>query len=115
MFKYIQVSSGTDEEYVDHLCDRVEESINNGYLPIDVFNDEAVFRAEMERIYTRNRIFIAHETEIPNSGDYVLRRLDADKVIVTRDSENKINVLLNHCRHRGTEVCHNDRGNATRF
>ena len=115
MFKYIQVSSGSDEEYVDHLCDRVEKSINEGYLPIDIFNDDAVFRAEMERIYTRNWIFIAHETEIPNSGDYVLRRLGLDKVIVTRDSELKINVLLNHCRHRGTEVCHNDKGNATSF
>ena len=28
MFKYIQVSTGTDEEYVDHLCNRVEESLD---------------------------------------------------------------------------------------
>lgn len=93
MFKYIQVTAGSDEDYVDNLCDRVEASINKGFLPIDIFNDDAVFRAEMERIYTRNWIFIAHETEIPNSGDYVLRRLGLDKVIVTRDSENKINVF----------------------
>jgi phenylpropionate dioxygenase-like ring-hydroxylating dioxygenase large terminal subunit len=69
----------------------------------------------MDRIFTRSWVFVAHETEIPNPNDFVTRRIGLDRVIVTRSANGTINILLNHCRHRGTPVCLEDAGNASHF
>jgi phenylpropionate dioxygenase-like ring-hydroxylating dioxygenase large terminal subunit len=115
MHVYNSVSSLSDADYVAELCDRVEASLDEGLLPVEVFNDERVFRAEMDRIFTRSWVFLGHDSEIPNSGDFVLRKMGLDQVIVSRNGKGEVNVLLNHCRHRGTELCHQDRGNTTHF
>lgn len=107
------VPTGTD--YVDAMLDKVEEALNDDLVPVEIFNDEAVFKAEMDRIFGSTWVFVAHESEIPNKGDFVLRRIGLDKVIVTRDSDDKINVLSNYCPHRGAEVCQHDKGNSAHF
>ncbi|MNZ50126.1 Naphthalene 1,2-dioxygenase subunit alpha [compost metagenome] len=115
MFNYDLIYPGDRDSFLDNLCGRVEKGLDEGLLPVEVFRDDTVFRAEMERIFARTWVFVAHASEIPNKGDFVLRRLGLDKVIVTRDDSGEINVMLNHCRHRGTEVCHHDKGNARTF
>lgn len=100
---------------VDRYLDDVESSLTKGLLPVKMFNDKAVFDAELDRIFGRGWVFVAHESEIPNKGDYVLRRIGLDPVIVTRDNDDNINVMSSHCRHRGTEVCISDKGNAQHF
>jgi N,N-dimethyl phenylurea N-demethylase alpha subunit len=100
---------------LDALLDNVERSLADDLMPVDVFNDPEVFRAEMERIFLKSWMFVAHESELPNEGDFVLRRIGVDAVIVTRDQNGSLNVLSNYCRHRGTEICRTDRGNALHF
>jgi len=100
---------------LDALLDRVEESLQDDLLPACIFNDAEIFRAEIERIFSRGWMFVAHESEIPNNGDFVLRRIGLESVIVSRDSDGRINVMSNHCRHRGTEICQLDHGNAADF
>jgi len=80
-----------------------------------IYNDEDVHGAELERIFRTCWLFVAHESEIPEPGDYVTRRLGLDPVIVTRDEEGRVRVLLNTCRHRGTRLCRADRGNTSHF
>jgi N,N-dimethyl phenylurea N-demethylase alpha subunit len=115
MHVYNSVSDRSDAGYVAELCDRVQASLDEGLLPVEVFNDERVFRAEMDRIFTSAWVFVAHDSEISKPGDFVLRKIGLDSVIVSRSTKGEVNVLLNHCRHRGTEVCHEDRGNASHF
>ncbi|MDN5796412.1 MAG: aromatic ring-hydroxylating dioxygenase subunit alpha [Intrasporangium sp.] len=99
----------------DALLDRVEACLDEKLIPVEIFNDEQTFHAEMERIFTRTWVFVAHESEIPNPGDFVQRRIGLDPVIVTRDGKGGINVLSNYCRHRGTQVCQTDSGNSRFF
>lgn len=99
----------------DQMLDEVEKALEQDLVPVGIFNDRAIFDAEMDRIFSRNWLFVAHESEIPNKGDFVLRRIGLESVIVSRDTDGKINVMSNHCRHRGTEVCQIDRGNASHF
>ncbi len=84
-------------------------------VPAEIFNNEDIFRAEMERIFTTTWVFVAHESEIPNPGDFVQRKIGLDPVIVTRDGKGGINVMSNYCRHRGTQVCQTDAGNSRFF
>ncbi|HKR90146.1 MAG TPA: Rieske 2Fe-2S domain-containing protein [Phenylobacterium sp.] len=115
MYGYKPITLQSEASYIENLCDRIEASLDAGYMPVDAFQDDRVFRAEMERIFTRSWVFVAHETELPRSGDFVSRRIGLDQVIVTRTSDGAFNVLLNHCRHRGTPVCMEDAGNSTHF
>jgi len=93
----------------------MEKSLANGMVPADIFSDPEVFQAELDRIFTRSWVFLGFESEIPNSGDYVLRRIGRDSVIVTRDNKAQIHVLANFCPHRGPMLCQSDQGNASRF
>ena len=97
------------------ILDRVETELANDLVPVEIFNDEAVFRAEMEQVFGTCWVFVAHESEMPKAGDFVQRRIGIDPVIVTRDGKGGINVLSNYCRHRGTQVCQTDTGNSRFF
>ncbi|TRW47467.1 aromatic ring-hydroxylating oxygenase subunit alpha [Georgenia yuyongxinii] len=100
---------------LDEILDKVEAALEDDLVPVDIFNDQEVFEAEVDRIFTNNWVFVAHESEIPNPGDFVQRRIGIDPVIVTRDGQGGINVLSNYCRHRGTQVCQTDSGNSRFF
>jgi nitrite reductase/ring-hydroxylating ferredoxin subunit len=76
-----------------------------------VLADPEIYRLELERIFARTWQLIGHETEIPNPGDFVTRRMGNDKVIVGRDAKGEVHVSLNVCPHRGVRVCMQDSGN----
>ena len=80
-----------------------------------LYSDPAVFELEMERIFGRVWLYVAHESELRNAGDFVAARMARLPVLVTRDSEGSINVLVNRCGHRGATVCQEERGNARAF
>src|ERR1700716_311443 len=90
------------------LLERCEKDIQQGMMPVQIFGNEAVFEAEMERVFARTWMFLGHVSEIPNRGDFVLRRIGLDPVIVVRGDDDKIRVLSNFCRHRGTAICQVD-------
>ncbi|MFE4663731.1 Rieske 2Fe-2S domain-containing protein [Streptomyces sp. NPDC056716] len=73
------------------------------------------FQLEMERIFRRCWLFVAHESEIARPGDYVTRNLGGEDVIVTRDESGDIRAFLNSCTHRGTQLCRADLGNSSHF
>jgi N,N-dimethyl phenylurea N-demethylase alpha subunit len=100
---------------VSPILDRVEVELAKNRVPIEIWNNDAVFRAEMDQVFGTCWVFVAHESEIPKAGDFVQRRIGLDPVIVTRDGKGGINVLSNYCRHRGTQVCQTDAGNSRFF
>jgi phenylpropionate dioxygenase-like ring-hydroxylating dioxygenase large terminal subunit len=74
-----------------------------------------VFDAEMDRIYTRGWVFVAHDSEIPNAGDFVTRRMGRTPVIVTRTDSGGFAVVTNRCAHRGNQICTAPAGHAESF
>ena len=80
-----------------------------------IFVDRDIYRLELERIFTRCWLFLGHESEIPNPGDYVTRFMAEDPVLLVRDHQGTVRAFLNSCRHRGTLVCRSDGGNARQF
>jgi nitrite reductase/ring-hydroxylating ferredoxin subunit len=80
-----------------------------------VFSDPEVFDLEQQYLFAKMWNLLAHESEIPNPGDYVTRNIGLDVVIVCRDRDGQINVMLNVCTHRGMSVCRADMGNLPNF
>ena len=79
------------------------------------WGDEEVFQAEIEGIFKTCWQFIGHESEIPEAGDYVTRKMGRDPVIMARGEDDAIRVFLNTCRHRGVPLCRSDQGNASHY
>nr|ART36879.1 D190 [uncultured bacterium] len=89
--------------------------IDNGIIDRRIFHDADIYQAEMEQIFARAWLFMCHESQIPNPGDFFLNFMGEDRVIVVRDNDISVNVLVNSCRHRGNAVCRADEGHATSF
>lgn len=86
-----------------------------GLVSREVFVSDEIWRLETERIFDRTWVFLAHETEIAEAGDYVSRNLGSAPVIVVRDTDGTVHGLLNSCRHRGSRICRADSGNVRNF
>ena len=96
----------------DHL---VWEERDNFRVHTRAYADPAVFEQEMRNIFENNWVYVAHESEIAQPGDYRTSAVGRMPVIVTRSSEDEVHVLLNICRHRGSVVCRDERGNSRFF
>ncbi|HGN0691698.1 TPA: aromatic ring-hydroxylating dioxygenase subunit alpha, partial [Pseudomonas aeruginosa] len=58
-------------------------------------SDPELYALEMKKIFARTWVFLGHETEIPNKGDFIVRDMGSDSVIVARSSDEQIYVSLN--------------------
>jgi phenylpropionate dioxygenase-like ring-hydroxylating dioxygenase large terminal subunit len=97
------------------VIDRISENIRRGMVPAHIYNDKELFTLEKERLFSRAWIFVAHESEIPQDGDYVVRRVLEDSFIIARDSNGHVRAMFNMCLHRGMQVCRAELGNASNF
>ena len=78
-------------------------------------DDPALFEGEMERVWYRQWLYLAHESEIPKPGDYVIRRLLGESVIIVRTASGEVAAMLNVCRHRGARIVDEPCGRLKRF
>jgi phenylpropionate dioxygenase-like ring-hydroxylating dioxygenase large terminal subunit len=77
-----------------------------------VYTDPAIFALEMQRIYGRAWLYLAHESDFKAAGDYVVRHMGTQAVVLTRDAEGEVKAIFNRCSHRGTTLCAFDKGSA---
>lgn len=97
----------------DH--DRVLADVRRGMIPAHIYNDEEIFRLERERLFSRAWVFVGHESEVPQAGDYVVRRVLEDSFIISRGEDGQVRAMFNMCLHRGMQVCRAEMGNASHF
>ncbi len=99
----------------EDLLARARAALVAGQLPAEIFNSQLVSDLEQERLFRRAWLFLAHESELPDPGDYVLRSIAGNSVIVSRDESGTVHCHLNMCRHRGNQICKADLGNSSHF
>jgi glycine betaine monooxygenase A len=74
-------------------------------LPRELYLDDlALFEAEMERVWYRQWLYLAHASEIPEPGDFVVRCLLGESILVVRTADGGVVAHLNVCRHRGARM-----------
>jgi len=80
-----------------------------------LYHDPAIFEEELRKIWYRTWIYVGHESEVREPGDFVMKSIGPQPIIMTRDGHGALHLLLNRCPHRGNQVCTVPRGNARSF
>ena len=57
------------------------------------YTDPEIFDLEMARIFERTWIYIGHESQIKNPGDYYLAQVGRQPVIMIRGQNDEVGVL----------------------
>jgi len=89
--------------------------LTTGQISREIFVNDDIYAQEQERVFARSWLFVGHESQIPNPGDFFVSRMGEESVILCRDRAGAVHVFLNSCRHRGMKVCRYDDGNTTVF
>ena len=50
---------------------------DRGLVSREIFFSDDIYRLELERIFKKVWLFVAHDSEIPNPGDFVTRQMGA--------------------------------------
>ena len=80
----------------------IADYVKDGAVHGKIYTDPAIFKLEMDKIFSTTWVYVGHESEIANPGDYKTTKIGSQPVIVTRSADSgQINVVLNRCRHRG--------------
>jgi phenylpropionate dioxygenase-like ring-hydroxylating dioxygenase large terminal subunit len=74
-------------------------------LPARFYTDPEIFRRELERFFFNRWICAGRTEQIADPGQYFLRELGGESIIVTRDPAGAPRAFYNVCRHRGTRMC----------
>jgi Rieske 2Fe-2S family protein len=79
-------------------------------LPRDYYTAEATLAEERERVFARGWNCVGRVSSLASPGDYVVREIAGESLIVLRDGRGTLRALFNLCRHRGTRLCREESG-----
>jgi nitrite reductase/ring-hydroxylating ferredoxin subunit len=80
-----------------------------------VFADETLYALEQQHIFPHNWLYLAHESQLREPGDFLSTFMGETPVIVVRGADGEVHASINSCSHRGVKVCRADSGNTRRF
>jgi Rieske 2Fe-2S family protein len=73
-------------------------------LPARLYHDPAVYRQELQSIFSKMWLCVGREEDIEKPGDFLTRTIGQESVLVVRDTDGRINAFHNVCRHRGSRL-----------
>jgi Rieske 2Fe-2S family protein len=74
-------------------------------LPARYYTDPELFQQEVDRFFFRSWICAGRADQAVEPGEYFLRDVCGESIIVTRDTGGLLRAFYNVCRHRGTRMC----------
>ena len=81
----------------------------------DVYVSEEVFQLEMEHMFPNSWVYVGHDSQVPNPGDYFGTTIGTQPVLLVRHTDGKVHVLHNRCPHKGTRITSETCGNTGKF
>ncbi|HTT41690.1 MAG TPA: aromatic ring-hydroxylating dioxygenase subunit alpha [Steroidobacteraceae bacterium] len=70
----------------------------------DVYRSQELFDLEMERLWRDTWIYVGHDSQVPQPGDYYSTEIARQPVILLRDEAGTVRVLMNRCAHKGARL-----------
>jgi Rieske 2Fe-2S family protein len=91
---------------------RASETLVSGShtLPGFFYTSTEIYTAELDGIFYSHWLCAGREAEIANPGDYSLKQVGDESLILLRDQSGQLRVFANVCRHRGTRMLVEEKG-----
>jgi ethylbenzene dioxygenase alpha subunit len=106
-------------EMVDKLSMAAVEAplfdVDTGRLQRLVYSDQEVFEREMGSIFGRVWLFLAHESQVHEDGDFATSYMGVQPVVLWRGADRKTRVFVNECLASMEKVVTAEDGNAEVF
>src|SRR5580704_1191461 len=93
----------------------VRELVRETEVHRDVYVDQEIFDLEMEHLFANTWIYVGHDSQVPNAGDYFGTTIGKQPVLMVRHTDGDVYVLYNRCPHKGTRITIDTCGNAGKF
>lgn len=108
-----QTTSHGLERAEEVLADAVVDDRAAGVVKANrrIFTDEEIFELEMKHIFEGNWVYLAHESQVAEPGDYFTTYIGRQPIVITRDKDGALHCLINACAHRGAMLCRKKRDN----
>ncbi|TLF51625.1 aromatic ring-hydroxylating dioxygenase subunit alpha [Halomonas urmiana] len=84
-------------------------------LPQPFYNDERLFRLEMQEIFEKEWLFAGMTCEIPAKGNFITLEVGDNPVVIVRGNDGDVHAFHNVCRHRGSRLCVTDKGKVAKL
>lgn len=83
-------------------------------LPRDAYVSPEIYAEEIEKIWSREWVYVGHVSRLENAGDFFTVPIGPHRLIVVRGEDGKTYALHNVCRHRGSVICRETTGHRHR-
>ena len=83
-------------------------------LPASLYRDPLVYETERTDVFARAWLLLAHDTELPEPGDYVATTVAGYPLLLVRGEDRTVRAFHNVCRHRAGPLTENGSGNCGR-
>ncbi len=94
-----------------HLSDLVE----GHRVHRDVYIDPEIFDLEMKHIWGQAWVFVGHESQVKNAGEFISTTIGSEPIVMARDKAGEVHVMYNRCGHKGAKVVSKKCGKASMF
>jgi glycine betaine catabolism A len=84
-------------------------------LPQNFYLDADVFAKEQARLFRKNWFFAGHCVEVRRPGNYLTLTVGGAPIVIVRDTDGQLHAHHNVCRHRGSLICTDEKGQASRL
>jgi salicylate 5-hydroxylase large subunit len=89
---------------------------NFSRVPYSMYTDATLHQRELQTLfYGKHWSYVGLECEVPNAGDFKTTSVGERAVVMVKDPDGGINVVENHCAHRGVKFCQKSHGNTKEF
>ena len=98
---------------MDKISSFVDDRLDDGVFRVDrgIYTQPEIFVAEMERIFGHVWVYLCHESQVANFGDYYATDIGQQPVFVIRQKNGALGAFINACAHRGAILTLRRRGN----
>ena len=95
--------------------DQLRAMVVAGRVHRRLYTDPDIFNLEIEKIFGAAWIYVGHESQVKEPGDFFATRIGHKPLLLVRDAGGEIRLLHNQCAHRGAMVVASDAGQTSEF
>jgi phenylpropionate dioxygenase-like ring-hydroxylating dioxygenase large terminal subunit len=74
-------------------------------LPGEYYTSPSIFEEEQAQFLPRHWHCVGRASKLAQPGDFIVRGVAGESLIIVRGRDGELRALFNVCRHRGTRIC----------